>query len=70
MQIPTSEIYHGDGASFGHITMESVEKSTVRGNRDNSVMRMDLFKERLESGTQLWVLALLTSVQEVAEMLP
>ena len=50
--------------------MESVEKSTVRGNRDNSVMRTDLFKERLESGTQLWGLALLTSVQEVAEMLP
>ena len=33
-------------------------------------MRTDLFKERLESGTQLWGLALLTSDQEVAEMLP
>ena len=50
--------------------MESVEKSTVRGNRDNSVMRTDLFKERLETDSQLWGSALLTSVQEVVEMLP
>ena len=70
MQIPTSEIYHGDGASFGHITMGRVEKSAVGGNRDYYVMRTDLFKERLEAGTQLWGLALLTSVQEVVEMLP
>ena len=50
--------------------MGSMEKSAGEGNRDYYVMRTDLFKERLEAGTQLWGLALLTSVQEVAEMPP
>ena len=50
--------------------MGGVEKSAVGGNRDNYLMRTDLFKERLEAGTQLWGLALLTSVQELAEMPP
>ena len=68
--MPTSEIYHDDGASFGHITMRSVEGIAVGGNREYNLMRTDLFKERLEARTQLWVLALLTSVQEVVEMLP
>ena len=50
--------------------MGGVEKSVVGGNRDYYLMRTDLFKERLETGSQLWGSALLTSVQEVVEMLP
>ena len=50
--------------------MRSVEEIAVGGNREYNLMRTDLFKERLEARTKLWVLALLTSVQEVVEMLP
>ena len=37
--------------------MRSVEEIAVGGNREYNLMRTDLFKERLEAGTQLWVLA-------------
>ena len=50
--------------------MRSVEEIAVGRNRKYNVMRTDLFKERLEARTQLWGLALLTSVQEVVETLP
>ena len=50
--------------------MGSVEKSAVLGNRDYFLIRTDLFKERLEAESQLWESALLTSAQEVVEMLP
>ena len=45
-------------------------KVAVGGNRDNCALYTDLFKERLGADAQLWGLALLTSVQEVVEMLP
>tara|TARA_B100001113_G_scaffold320398_1_gene289606 strand:+ start:1506 stop:1658 length:153 start_codon:yes stop_codon:yes gene_type:complete len=50
--------------------MGSAEKSVAGGNGDYYLKRTDLFKERLEAGSQLWGLALLTSVQEVVGMLP